>query len=349
MKSSISYCCISSISFLTLMMFFLLISCQQQGSPESFVNTEKLTKPLPSWKEGSAREAIISFIEETTDSSNQAFIPVKERIVVFDNDGTLWSEQPYYYQLQFAFDRIKAMLPDHPEWKEDPIFSAVVQGDLNVVIESGVEGLVRLVMASHTGMTTDEFGQRVKIWIDTARHPMTGRLYKEMVYQPMLELLEYFRENGFKTYIVSGGGVDFMRAWSEEVYGIPPEQIIGSSIKMKFEIRQENPVIVRQPEIEFINDKEGKPVGIQKSIGRKPVAAFGNSDGDLAMLQWTESGKGKRLMVYIHHTDSLREWAYDRNSHIGKLDRGLIEASEKGWVVVNMKSDWNRIYPFQVD
>lgn len=330
-------------------MIFLLISCQQQASPESFVNTDTLTDPLPSWKEGSAREAIISFIEETTDSSNQAFIPVKDRIAVFDNDGTLWSEQPYYYQLQFAFDRIKTMLPDHPEWKEDPIFSAVIQGDLDVVIESGVEGLVRLVMDSHTGITTDEFGQIVKNWIDTARHSKTGRLYKEMVFQPMLELLEYFRENGFKTYIVSGGGVDFMRAWSEEVYGIPPEQIIGSSIKMKFEIRQENPIIVRQPEIEFINDKEGKPVGIQKSIGRKPVAAFGNSDGDLAMLQWTESGKGKRLMVYIHHTDSIREWAYDLNSHIGKLDKGLREASEKGWVVVDMKSDWNRIYPLQID
>jgi hypothetical protein len=349
MKSSGSCCRISALSFLTVMMIILLIRCQQQGSPESFVNTEKLADPLPSWKAGTARETIISFVEETNDSSNQAFIPVKDRIVVFDNDGTLWSEQPYYFQLQFAFDRIKAMSPDHPEWKEDPVFSAVIQGDLNVVIESGIEGLIRLVMASHAGMTTDEFDQIVKNWIDTARHAETGRLYKEMVFQPMLEVLEYFRENGFKTYIVSGGGVDFMRAWSEEVYGIPPEQIIGSSIKMEFEIRQKDPVIVRQPEIEFINDKEGKPVGIEKSIGRKPVAAFGNSDGDLAMLQWTESGKGKRLMVYIHHTDSLREWAYDQNSHIGKLDKGLREASEKGWVVVDMKNDWNRIYPFQVD
>lgn len=301
--------------------------------------------PLPSWNEGAAKQSIINFVNEITDESSPDYVKPEDRIATFDNDGTLWSEQPYYFQLQFALDRVKAMAPEHPEWKNKQPFKAVLKNDLKTVIESGMKGLMEIVMTTHAGMTTDEFGQIVTEWIDTARYPKANRLYKEMVFQPMLELLDYLRANGFKTYIVSGGGIEFMRPWTEEVYGIPPEQVIGSQVKTKFELRDGTPVLVKLPELDFLDDKEMKPVAINKFIGKKPIAAFGNSDGDLQMLQWTATGKGKRLMLYVHHTDAEREWAYDRESHIGQLNKGLDEANEKGWVVVDMKNDWKVIYP----
>jgi phosphoserine phosphatase len=301
--------------------------------------------PLPSWNDGKAKQSIIDFVNEVTDEKSADFIKPEDRIATFDNDGCLWSEQPYYFQLQFALDRVKTLAPQHPERNKNPLFKAVLDDDLKTVLSFGEHGLLELIMATHAGMTTEEFSQIVKEWINTARHPKTNKLYKEMVYQPMLELLDYLRANGFKTYIVSGGGIDFMRPWTEEVYGIPAEQVIGSSIKTKFEIKDGKPVIVKLPEINFIDDKEGKPVAINQFIGKRPIAAFGNSDGDLQMLQWTAAGDGKRLMLYVHHTDAEREWAYDRESHIGRLDKGLDEANEKGWVIVDMKNDWKVIYP----
>jgi len=303
--------------------------------------------PLPSWYDTDSRKEIIEFVELVTDTNNLEYIEPEDRIATFDNDGTLWSEQPLYFQFQFAIDRIKSMATRYPEWKQDTLFKAVLEDDVETVLHSGKKGLMKIIMTSHAGMTTTEFEQIVKDWINTARHPTTGKLYKEMVYQPMLELLDYLKNNGFKIFIVSGGGIEFMRPWTEEVYGIPKDQVVGSSIKVKFEMKENQPVLIRLPEINFNDDKEGKPVGIHQHIGRRPVAAFGNSDGDLQMLQWTDAGDGKQLLVYIHHTDSEREWAYDRDSHIGMLDKGLDEAMEKGWTVVDMKKDWKRIFPFE--
>jgi phosphoglycolate phosphatase-like HAD superfamily hydrolase len=280
-----------------------------------------------------------------TDPQGPDFVPEAERIAVFDNDGTLWSEQPAYFQLFFAVDRVKAMAPEHPEWKTQQPFKAVLEDDMEALAAAGEHGVVELVMASHTGVTTVEFEAIVTDWIATARHPKTGRLYTEMVFQPMLELLDYLRASGFKTFIVSGGGIEFMRPWTEEVYGIPPEQVVGSSVKTKFEMRDGEPILVRLPEMNFIDDKEGKPVGINSHIGRRPIAAFGNSDGDLQMLQWTAAGDGPSFCLYVHHTDAEREWAYDRGSHIGGLDKGLDEAAARGWTVVDMKSDWKVVYP----
>lgn len=302
---------------------------------------------LSSWNEGPAKSAIIDFVKRVTDKSGPDYVPPAERIATFDNDGTLWSEQPIYFQLQFAIDRVTQLAPQHPEWKTEQPFKAVLDGDRQTLAKLGMEGLTKLLMASHAGMTTHEFAGTVKAWIQTARHPRFKRPYSELVYQPMLELLAYLRANDFKTYITSGGGVQFMRVFAEEVYGIPPEQVIGSSIKTKFEFRDGQPVIVRLPEIDFIDDKEGKPVAINRVIGRRPIASFGNSDGDLQMLQWTAAGDGLRFCLYVHHTDADREWAYDRNSHIGKLDKGLDEAKNRGWTVVDMKKDWKVIYPFQ--
>ena len=330
--------------FLGLFIFALLYSCTQQLDQKNVQQGD----PLPSWNDGPSKQAIINFVKETTYSGSESFIPAKERIVVFDNDGTLWSEQPMYFQFIFAIDRIKQMAPQHPEWNEIQPFIAVLENDMETVKKSGIEGLLTLTMATHSGMSIEEFEKIVKEWINTARHPKTGKLYREMVFQPMLEVLDYLRANGFKTYIVSGGGIDFMRVLTEEVYGIPPEQVIGSYGKYKFEVKDGLTEIVKLPEIDFIDDKEGKPIAIHRFIGRRPVAAFGNSDGDLAMLKWTEAGAGTGLMVYIHHTDSDREWAYDRESHIGRLDKGLDEANEKGWIVVDMKSDWKYIYPHEL-
>ena len=302
--------------------------------------------PLPSWQEGKSRDAIVEFVASVTANGSINYVPPEERIAVFDNDGTLWAERPLYFQLYFALDRIKAMAPDHPEWSEQQPFKAVLEDDMQTVLAGGEHALLELVMASHTGMTTDEFEAIVLDWIQSAVHPETGKRFMEMIYQPMLELLDYLRANGFKTYIVSGGGIEFMRPWAEQVYGIPPEQVIGSSIKTQFEIRDGVPVIVRIPEINFIDDKEGKPVGIHQHIGRRPIAAFGNSDGDLQMLQWTCNSQSNSFCLYVHHTDSEREWAYDRDSHIGQLDKGMDEAQSNGWTVVDMKNEWNPIFPF---
>jgi len=328
--------------YLTAILFLLIFSfCTRTEKPMDVIEGD----PLPSWNESANKQAILGFVKNITDPVSQDFIAVNERIAVFDNDGTLWSEQPVYFQFLFIIDRIREMAPGHPEWKDTQPFKAVIENDMEALMKSGVEGLATLTVATHSGMNSEIFAATVKDWINSARHPKTGLLYKEMVFQPMLELLEYLRANGFKTFIVSGGGVDFMRPWTEEVYGIPPEQVVGTSIKTKFELIDGVPEIMRLPEIDFINDKEGKPVGIEKFIGRKPVIAFGNSDGDLQMLQWTAAGIGKRLMGYIHHTDTVREWAYDRESKIGRLDKGLDEAMDKGWLIVDMKSDWNRMYP----
>ncbi len=301
--------------------------------------------PLPSWNDSESKARIVAFIEKVTDANSSDFVPATERIATFDNDGTLWSEQPAYFQLLFALDRVRAMAPEHPEWKTQQPFKAAIEGDMKTLAASGEKGLAELVMASHAGMTADAFDATVREWIAAARHPVTKRAYTDMVYQPMLELLEYLRANGFKTYIVSGGGVEFVRAWAESVYGIPPEQVVGSSIETRYEVRDGTPAIVRLPKIDFIDDKAGKPVGIHKFIGRRPIAAFGNSDGDFEMLEWVTSQSRPTLGVLVHHDDSQREFAYDRDSHIGKLVRGLDEADARGWTVVSMQRDWKRVYP----
>jgi phosphoglycolate phosphatase-like HAD superfamily hydrolase len=288
----------------------------------------------------------VAFVEKVTKEGSPDFVPVPERIATFDNDGTLWAEQPMYFQLFFALDRVKALAPQHPEWKDKEPFASLLKGDVKGALAGGEKAIAEIVMVTHTGMTTEEFEHIVKDWIATAKHPETGKLYTDMIYQPMLELLAYLRQNGFKTFIVSGGGVEFMRPWTEKVYGIPPEQVVGSSIKTKFEMRDNKPVLVRLPELNFIDDKAGKPVGIHQQIGRRPIAAFGNSDGDQQMLEWTAAGSGMRFMGLVHHNDADREWAYDRKSSIGRLDKALDEAKTKGWTIVDMKSDWKVIYPF---
>lgn len=302
--------------------------------------------PLPSWNATPAQKALTAFVEQVTKPGSPHFVKPEERIAVFDNDGTLWAEQPMYFQALFAFDRVKELAPKHPEWKTQEPFASVLRGDLKGALAGGEKALLQIVMATHAGMTTEEFDNSARRWLATARHPKTKRLYAEMVYQPMLEVLAYLRANGFKTFIVSGGGVEFLRVFAERVYGVPPEQVVGSSIKTKFEMRAGVPVLVRLPEIAFIDDKEGKPVGIHSHIGRRPIAAFGNSDGDLQMLQYTSAGAGKRFCLIVHHTDAAREWAYDRESHIGRLDKALDEAKAKGWTVVDMKNDWKKIFPF---
>ena len=300
--------------------------------------------PLPSWNDNQAKQRIATFVKSVTTENSPHFVPRAERIAVFDNDGTLWPEQPMYFQLAFALDRVKTLAPEHPEWKSTQPFKAALEGDMKTLFAGGEHALLELVMATHAGNTTEAFSQIVKDWLATAKHPETGRPFTAMVYQPMLELLAYLRANGFKTYIVSGGGIEFMRPWTEEVYGIPPEQVIGSSIKTEFEMREGTPVLVRLPEINFIDDKAGKPVGINQHIGRRPIAAFGNSDGDLQMLQWTCARSGMHFCLYVHHTDAEREWAYDRSSSIGRLDKGLDEAKTQGWTIVDMKNDWKVIY-----
>jgi len=301
--------------------------------------------PLPSWNDTATKKFIVAFVERATKEGSADFVPANERIAVFDNDGTLWGEQPMYFQAFFVFDRIKALAPEHPEWKEKEPFASVLKGDMKVALAGGEHALLEMVMATHAGMTTEEFSKVVSDWIATAKHPKTGKLFTEMVYQPMLELLAYLREQGFKTFIVSGGGIEFMRPWAERVYGVPPEQVVGSSIKTKFELRDGKPVLMKLPELNFLDDKAGKPAAIQHHIGRRPVMAFGNSDGDLQMLQWTTAGSGARFALIVHHDDAEREFAYDRESHVGKLDKGLDEAKAKGWIVVSMKDDWKKIYP----
>ena len=299
---------------------------------------------LASWNDTAPKKAIITFVEKVTKPGSPEFVPVPERIAVFDNDGTLWAEQPIYFQLRFTLDRVKALAPQHPEWKRKQPFKKLLTTPKEENVAVSEHELLELIMATHTGMTTAEFEQIVKDWITTAKHPKTGKLYTEMVYQPMLELLAYLRANGFKTFIVSGGGIEFMRPWTEEVYGVPPEQVVGSSIKTKFELRDGKPALVRLPEINFIDDKAEKPVGIQMHIGRRPVAAFGNSDGDLQMLQWTTIGPGARLGMILHHDDATREFTYDRKSPVGRLDQALNEAPKRGWTVISMKADWKRVF-----
>jgi len=305
------------------------------------------TDPLPSWNDTAPKKAIIAFVEKVTKDGTPDFVPVDQRIATFDNDGTLWLEQPMYVQLAFVLDRVRELAPQHPEWKTTQPFKGVLDGDIKAVAATGEKGLVQLMAATHAGMTVEQFHKIVTDWLATAQHPKYKRPYTQCVYQPMLELLAYLRANGFKTYIVSGGGVEFMRPWTEKVYGIPPEQVVGSSIKTKFEVVDGKPDLMRLQEINFIDDEAGKPVGINQFIGRRPIAAFGNSDGDQQMLEWTAAGDGPRFMLLVHHTDAEREYAYDRKSSFGKLDKALDEANAKRWTVVDMKNDWKVIFPPQ--
>jgi phosphoserine phosphatase len=300
--------------------------------------------PLPAWRDGKAKQTILDFVATTTHGGSPHFVPVAERIAVFDNDGTLWSEQPVYVQFAFALDRIKALAPQHPEWRAQQPYQAVLEGDLRGALAGGEKAVVEMMMATHAGMTGEEFSAIARRWLDTARNPKTGRLYREMTYEPMVQLLHYLRTRGYRTYIVSGGGVEFLRVFAQEAYGIPPEQVIGSSILTSYQVQEGKPVLLRQPKVHFIDDGPGKPVGINEYIGRRPVLAFGNSDGDFQMLEWTTAGGGARLGLLLHHDDAAREVAYDRNSPIGKLARGLDEAPAHGWLIVSMKDDWNGVF-----
>jgi len=305
------------------------------------------TDPLPSWNDTAPKKSIVAFVEKVTKEGTSDFVPVDERIATFDNDGTLWVEQPMYVQLAFALDRIKQLAPSHPEWKTTQPFKGVLQGDMKAVMASGEKGIVELIMATHSGMTEEDFRKIVTDWFASATNAKYHKPYNQCIYQPMVELLAYLRANGFKTYIVSGGGIEFMRPWTEKTYGVPPEQVIGSSIKTKFEMVDGKPDLRRLPEVNFIDDGPGKPVGINQYIGRRPIAAFGNSDGDQQMLEWTAAGTGARFLLIVHHTDAEREYAYDRKSSVGKLDKALDEATAKGWTVVSMKDDWKKIFAFQ--
>ena len=329
---------LSALAMLPMSGSLLPISAQAQ--------TRAAGAALPSWNDGATKQAILNFVAAVTREGSPDFVPRAERIATFDNDGTLWVEHPMYTQLAFALDRVKALAPLHPEWKNTQPFKAALEGDMKTLAELGEHGMAELVMATHAGMTTEEFEKIVTDWFATARHPRFKRPYTELSYQPMIELLGYLRASGFKTFIVSGGGIEFMRPWTERVYGVPPEQVVGSSIKTQFQIRDGKPELFRLPELNFIDDKAGKPVGINEFIGRRPIAAFGNSDGDLEMLQWTTMSGGARLGLLVHHTDAVREYAYDRDTPFGRLDKALDAAAIKKWVVADMKDDWNRIFAF---
>ncbi len=325
------------------------ISEEKSAVKEQVAQENSVIKVLPSWNESETKEAIINYVNDVTNKDGKNFIPIADRIATFDNDGNLWAEQPAYFQLFFAIDRVKALAPEHPEWQTTQPFKAVLENDLPELMKQGELGLMQLVMETHAGTTVQEFEADVQAWISTAKHPIKNVGYDKLVYQPMLELLQYLRANDFKTYIVSGGGVDFMRAFVSDIYGIPSEQIIGSRIKTEYDYNDGNPVIKRLPALEFIDDKEGKPLNIQKIIGKKPVFSSGNSDGDLQMMQWTASNDYKSFMLYVHHTDSAREWAYDRESHIGKLDKGLDQAIKDNWTIIDMKNDWKVIFPYEMN
>jgi phosphoglycolate phosphatase-like HAD superfamily hydrolase len=316
-----------------------LVACLFTSGP-AYAQTDQ----LPSWNDGVVKKSITDFVARVTTPGSDLVKP-EERIAVFDNDGTLWSEQPIYFQFQFGFDRIKDMAANHPEWKNTEPYKSVLAGDAKGLAAAGEKGLGEIIAVTHAGMTTDEFSKIVADWLATAKHPRFNKPYDKLVYQPMRELLDYLRANGFKTFIVSGGGVEFMRAFAEKTYGIPPEQVVGSSGVVKFEMRDGTPVLIKEPKIEFVDDGPGKPVGINHFIGRQPILAFGNSDGDNQMLQWTAAGDGPRFVGIVHHTDAEREWAYDRQSHVGKLDKALDEGMAKGWTIVDMKADWKVIYP----
>lgn len=304
--------------------------------------------PLPSWNESARKKAFLDFVERVTAQGGRDFVPPEERIAVFDNDGTLWCEQPFYFQLLFAFDEIKRLAPKHPDWKTTPPFSAVLDGDIATFATTGEKALLEIIAATHSGMSVEEFAATVLNWTTSARHPRYRRRYTDLIYQPMKELLVYLRGNAFKTFIVSGGGIDFMRPWTQKVYGIPPEQVVGSSGVTKLQTDADGRLLLMKgAKVEFIDDGPGKPVGINRFIGRRPLFAFGNSDGDLAMLQWTAAGEGARFMGLVHHTDTEREWAYDRDSRIGKLDKALDEGTARGWTIVDMRSDWGKVFAFE--
>jgi phosphoserine phosphatase len=332
---------VNSIRFVSLLAGVLLATSALATDPSTALGTDS----LPSWNDGAAKASITAFVGKVTKQGSPDFVPPAERIATFDNDGTLWAEQPMYFQAFFVFDQIKKMAPRHPEWKDKEPFASVLKGDLKAVLAGDKKAVVEMMTAAHSGMTTEEFEQSVADWVTTAKHPVSGKPFTEMVYQPMLELLAYLRANGFKTFIVSGGGIEFMRPWTERVYGIPPEQVVGTSGGLKYEIRDGTPVIVKTPELVLNDDKEGKPVGINSHIGRRPIAAFGNSDGDYQMLEWTTAGPGKRLGLILHHDDGEREYAYDRESHVGRLSKGLDDAASNGWTLVSMKRDWSRVFP----
>ena len=335
--------------FYILMISIVFFTCKEKvDSTEISTSIDEIVDPLPSWKDGATKQAIMNYVNDVTTEGSANFIPVSERIATFDNDGNLWSEQPAYFQLFFAIDRVKAMASEHPEWKTTQPYQSVLENDMKTLMSYGEHGLIEIVMATHAGNTVGEFEQIVKDWLATAKHPRFDRPYTDLVYQPMLELLNYLQEHNFKTFIVSGGGIEFMRPWVEGVYGIPKDQVVGSSIKTEFVMVDGTPEIKRLPALDFIDDKEGKPLGINKFIGRKPVFASGNSDGDLQMLQWTDSNSYPSFQLYLHHTDAEREWAYDKNSSVGRLDKGLVEANEKGWTVIDMKNDWKVVYPFEL-
>ena len=324
--------CILTFFALTLMILSSVTASQSQD-------------PLPSWNDGPNKQAIIEFVTKTTNQNQATFIPPTRRIATFDNDGTLWSEQPLYFQAIYIFDRIRELAPEHPEWQQKEPFASVLNGDSKSALAGGKQALLEMVMGTHAAVTASEFSESVADWLASARHSGSGKPYTAMVYKPMLELLDYLRDNDFKVFIVSGGGIDFLRVFAEEVYGVPPEQVVGSSLKAKYEIRNGLPVIVKQAEVDFIDDKAGKPVGIHRYIGRRPILAVGNSDGDFEMLEWTSAGEGPSLAMIVHHDDAKREWAYDRESHIGRLVRGLDEGPQRGWKIISMKNDWNLIYP----
>lgn len=338
-------------AIMCFILFALLSGCKKEtvkndanaaGSPKTASAAED---PLASWNDTEVKGKIIAYVKDATNPQGPDFIPKADRIATFDNDGTLWAEQPFYFQLFFALDQVKAAAAKHPEWKNKQPFKAVLDNDMAGLMKQGKAGLLQIVAVSHAGMSTDEFESNVKRWIATAHHPTKKKLYKELIYQPMLELVKYLQANEFKVFIVSGGGIDFMRAWAEDVYGIPKDQIVGSTLQARYDYNNGKPVITKMPALDFNDDKEGKPVAIEKYIGRKPVFAAGNSDGDLQMLEWTASNKYKNFELYVHHTDSVREWAYDRKSSIGTLNKGLDEGKAKNWAFVDMKSDWKVIFP----
>jgi phosphoglycolate phosphatase-like HAD superfamily hydrolase len=335
---------ILKISTFLLIIIAVFIRCNQSQTKKDSANQDN---PLSSWNEGKSKQSIIDFVTKTTTEGDVDFVPVADRIACFDNDGTLWGEQPMYFQMAFALDQIKVMAPQNPEWKTKQPFKAVLEGDMKTVMAGGEKSLAELMMATHAGMTTEAFDASVKKWIKTATHPKTGKHYNEMTFLPMVELLNYLRLNGYKTFIVSGGGLDFMRAWAEDAYGIPPYQVIGSSGEYKYEVKEGKGELMKIAELNFNDDKEGKPVGIIRNIGKRPVFTVGNSDGDYAMLQYTSTGTGPRFGMIIHHTDSIREVAYDRDSSVGKLNKGLDDATKYNWLIVDMKKDWKKIYSFE--
>jgi phosphoglycolate phosphatase-like HAD superfamily hydrolase len=325
----------------------IISGCQQQSKSDvSKPEANVITDPLPSWNEGASKQSIIDFVTKTTKEGSADFVPVADRIACFDNDGTLWSEKPLPFQLYFIIDRIKALAPQHPEWTNKQPFKGILEGDLKSAMAGDPKALLEIAMASHSGITTDEFDKAVKEWMATATHPKTGKHYNEMVYQPMLELLDYLRANGYKLFIVSGGGIDFMRVWAEQAYGIPPYQIVGSSLDTKYDTTGAQPVLIKLAEFNFNDDKLGKPVGIHQHIGKRPVFTGGNSDGDYSMMQYTSTGSSPRFGLYVHHTDSVREYFYDREPGLARLNKGLDDAKKYNWLIVDMKNDWKKIYPF---